>query len=61
MSGSDTTQQGSSQPRIPAGLTPYFHQGEQQLIGAQGNLPDITQLYGGIPEQEIAGLTGAQT
>lgn len=59
--GGDTSQSNTSQPHIPAGLIPYFQQGEQQLIGAQGNLPDISQLYAQIPELQVPGLEGAQT
>jgi len=55
--GGQTSSKGSSQPTIPKWLLPYYKGAAGQLIGAQGNMPDLSQLYGNVPLLGVPGVT----
>ena len=61
--GSGSTTQGGQQtsPHIPPWMAPLLHNTASQWGSAQGNLPDISQLYNQIPELQTAQLNSGQT
>lgn len=56
--GSGSQTQWQSPPTIPKWLKPYYKNTASQLEAAQGNLPNITDLYGSVPLLNVMGPTG---
>ena len=59
-SGSDQTASNSTGPHVPGWMLPFLQNTGSQWEGAQGNLPDITQLYQNTPELGTAPLNNEQ-
>lgn len=60
-SGSDTTSGQQTSPHVPPWMAPFLKNTASQWETAQGNLPDISQLYNQIPELQTAQLNSGQT
>ena len=57
-SGGDTSKSSQSGPNIPAWLRPFLTNTAKDWTSAQGQLPDISQLYSQIPMLNVPGLQG---
>ena len=58
--GTTNTGQSQSTPSVPAWLRPLLHGEAKQYESAMGNLPNLSQLYGQIPQQGTAPFSSQQ-